>query len=122
MGQQEATTSKQASKGGAVWGKRSTWQPGLVHLRRGHPGAQEGKGSHIVGIDPPIKQATGITRFSYAAAVEGGEHMVQVSLDGTALTMDDPKSLGELVNKWTFDTLNRMEFHNILEILEAKPA
>ncbi len=74
-----------------------------------------------LGLTSPNKQNTGSTRFSYAAAVEGGERVVLVSLDGTALTKDDPKSLVEAINKWTLDTLNRKEFHNVLEILEAKP-
>ncbi len=52
---------------------------------------------------PPNKQATGRTRFSYAAAVEGGERVVLVSLDGTALTKEDPRLLEEAVNKWTLD-------------------
>ncbi len=73
------------------------------------------------GFTPPNKQATGSTRFSYAAAVEGGERVVLVSLDGTALTKEDPKLLGEAVNKWTLDALARKEYHNVPEILDARP-
>ncbi len=51
------------------------------------------------GFTPPNKQATGSTRFSYAVAVEGGKRVVLVSLDGTALTKEDPKLLGKAVNK-----------------------
>ncbi len=51
------------------------------------------------GFTPSNKQATGSTRFSYAAVVEGGERVVLVSLDGTALTKADPRLLGEAVNK-----------------------
>ncbi len=73
------------------------------------------------GFTPPNKQATGSTRFSYAAAVEGGERVVLVSLDGTALTKEDPRLLGEAVNKWTLNALARKEFHNVPEVLDAKP-
>ncbi len=44
-----------------------------------------------------------------------------VSLDGTALTKEDPRLLGEAVNKWTLDALARKEFHNVPEVLDAKP-
>ncbi len=74
------------------------------------------------GLTPPNKQANGSTRFSYAGAVEGGERVVLVSLDCTALTKDDPKSLGEEITKWTLHVLTQKEFHNIQEILEAKPS
>ena len=73
------------------------------------------------GFTPPNKQATGSTRFSYAAAVEGGERVVLVSLDGTALTQEDPKLLGEAVNKWTLNALARKEYHNVPEVLDARP-
>ena len=73
------------------------------------------------GFTPPNKQATGSTRFSYAAAVEGGERVVLVSLDGTALTKEDPRLLGDTVNKWTLDALAKEECHNVPGIIEAKP-
>ncbi len=73
------------------------------------------------GFIPPNKQATGSTRFSYAAAVEGGERVVLVSLDGTALTKEDPRLLGEAVNKWTMEALTRKEYHNVPEVLNARP-
>ena len=47
--------------------------------------------------------------------------MVLVSLDGTALTKEDPRLLGEAVNKWTLNALARKEFHNVPEVLDAKP-
>ncbi len=43
--------------------------------------------------------------------------MVLVSLDGSALTKDNPKSLGESINKWTLAVLNNNEFDNVPEIL-----
>ncbi len=43
------------------------------------------------GFTLPKKQVTGSTQFSYAAAVEGGQRVVLVSLDGTALAKEDPK-------------------------------
>ncbi len=73
------------------------------------------------GFTPPNKQATGSTRFSYAAAVEGGERVVLVSLDGTALTKEDLRLLGEVVNKWNLKALARKEFHNVPKVLDAKP-
>ncbi len=73
------------------------------------------------GFTPPNKQATGSTRYSYAAAEEGAERVVLVSLDGTALTKEDPRLLGEAVNKWTLDVLTKKEFHNVPEILDARP-
>ncbi len=51
------------------------------------------------GSTPPNKQATGSTRFSYAAAMEGGKRVVLDSLDGIALTKEDPRLLGEAVNR-----------------------
>ncbi len=73
------------------------------------------------GLTPPNKQATGSTRFSYAAAVEGDKRVVLVSLDGTALTKEDPRLLGEAVNKWTLDSLAKKEFNKVPEVLDAKP-
>ncbi len=70
---------------------------------------------------PPNKQATRSTRFSYATAVEGGERVVLISLDGTALTKEDPKLLGDAVNKWTLDALAKKEFHNDPKVLDARP-
>ncbi len=67
------------------------------------------------GFTPPNNQATGSTRFSYAAALEGGEQVELVSLDGTALTKEDPKLLGEAVNKWTLAALAKKEYHNVPE-------
>ncbi len=51
------------------------------------------------GLNSPNKQAAGSTQFSYAAAVEGSKGVVLVSLDGTALTKEDPRLLWEAVNK-----------------------
>ncbi len=33
----------------------------------------------------------------------------------------DPKLLGEAINKWTLDVLARKEFHDVCEILIARP-
>ncbi len=121
-GQQEAAAAKEAPEGRAIEGG-------------GQPGSQAASTSGTTttgrkrardptttsGFTPPNKQATGSTRFSYAAAVEGGESVVLVSLDGTALTKEDPRLLGEAVNKWTLDALARKEFHNVPEVLDAKP-
>ncbi len=38
-----------------------------------------------------------------------------------ALTKEDPKLLGEAINKWTLDALARKEFHDVPEILIARP-
>ncbi len=73
------------------------------------------------GFTPPNKQATGSTRFSYVLAVEGGKRVVLVSLDRTALSKEDPRLLGEAVNKWTLDALTKKEFHNAPEVLDARP-
>ncbi len=73
------------------------------------------------GFTPPNKQAPGSTKFSYAAAVEAGERVVLVSLDKIALTKEDPKLLGEAVNKWTLNALARKEYHNVPEVLDARP-
>ncbi len=73
------------------------------------------------GFTPPNKQATGSTRFSYASAVEGSKRVVLVSLDGTAPTKEDPRLLDEAVNKWTLDALARKEYHNVPEVLDARP-
>ncbi len=51
------------------------------------------------GSTLPNKQATGSTQFSYAAAMEGGKRVVLDSLDGIALTKEDPRLLGEAVNR-----------------------
>ena len=48
--------------------------------------------------------------------------MVLVSLDSAVLNKEDTKSLGEAINRWTLDMLINKEFHNVPEILEAKPA
>ncbi len=53
--------------------------------------------------------------------MEGDERVVLVSLDGTALTKEDPKLLGEAVNKWTLDALTRKEYHNVPEVLDTRP-
>ena len=96
----------------------------------GQPGSQAASTSGVTttgriratsGFTPPNKQATGSTQFSYAAAVEGGERVVLVSLDGTALTKEDPRLLGEAVNKWTQNALARKEYHNVPEVLDARP-
>ncbi len=47
--------------------------------------------------------------------------MVLVSLDGTTLTKEDPKLLGEVVNKWTMDALAKKEFHNVPEVIDTMP-
>ncbi len=73
------------------------------------------------GFTPPNKQATGSTRFSYVVAEEGGERVVLVSLDGTALTKEDPRLLGEAVKRRTLNALTKKEFHNVPEVLDAKP-
>ncbi len=44
-----------------------------------------------------------------------------VSLDGTALTKEDPRLLGEAVNEWTLDVLAKKEFHKVPEVLDARP-
>ncbi len=72
-------------------------------------------------LTPPNKQVIGTTRFSYAMAVEGGKRVVLGSLDGTALTKDDPKLLGDAVNKWTLGALAKMEYHNVPEVFDARP-
>ncbi len=119
--QEEAAAAKKAPAGGAIEGGRSAWQPGRVYLRGHHRGAEEGEGPHDdVGVHSP-KQADDSTRFSYAAAVEGGKRVVLISLDGTALTKEDPRLLGEAVNTWTLDALAKKEFHNVPEVLDAKP-
>lgn len=71
----------------------------------------------IMDFTPPNKQATSSTRFSYALAVEGCKRVVLMTLDGSALTKEDPKLLGEDINKWTLDALAKKEFHNVPEIL-----
>ena len=48
--------------------------------------------------------------------------MVLVSLDGTTLTKEDPRLLGEAVNKWTLDELAKKEFHNVPEVLDTRPS
>ncbi len=96
---------------------------GRVYLQGHHRGAQEGDGPHDDVAPHSPKQASNWKhpRFSYAVAVEGGERLVLVSLDGTALTKEDPRLLREAVNKWTLDTLTRKELHNVPEVLNAKP-
>ncbi len=86
---------------------------------KGHKRARDP--TTMSGFTPPNKQAPGSTRFCYAAAVEGGKQVVLVSLDGTTLTKEDPRLLGEAVYKWTLNALTKKEFHNVPEVLDAKP-
>ncbi len=115
--------AKAAPEGKDVGGRRSAWQPGRFHLWGHHRGAPKSEGPHgNVGLhSPQTKKRQEAPGSPYAAAVEGSERVVLVSLDGTALTKEDPKLLGEAVNKWTLDALTRKECNNVPEVLDTRP-
>ncbi len=121
----EAAASKEAPKGGDIGGGGGV---SLAARPRPTPGLATTAGckrardpTTTLGFTPPNKQATESTRLSYAAAVEGGKRVVLVSLDRTAVSKEDPRLLGEAVNKWTLGVLAKKEFHNVPEVLDVRP-
>ncbi len=121
-GQQEASAAKEVpqvgpSRGGGQRGSQAASNPGAT-ANEGRKRVRDPTKSSA--LTPPNKQATRSTRFSYAAAVEGGKRVVLVSLDGTALTKEDPKLLQDAVNKLNLDALAKKEYHSIPEVLDAK--
>ena len=66
------------------------------------------------GYTPPAKVQAG--RFSYATAAAGGDRLVFVRLDGSALAKEDISNLGTKVNLATLEAIDAGQLHEVPDV------
>ncbi len=117
QGQQEASTIKEALADWAIGGRRSSSEPSRIHHQGPPLQGRRGRGTSCnrqVLLDPPNKQATGSTRFSYVWVVEFGDQVALVSVRIERLSQRIIPS--SLVRLSTSELLTPCELHEVLEV------
>ncbi len=98
-------------------GGRSASEPSRIHHQGPPLQGRRGRGTscnHQVLLDPPNKQATGSTRFSYVWVVEFGDQVALVSVRIERLSQRIIPS--SLVRLSTSELLTPCELHEVLEV------